>query len=100
MLNESPSALKRLVTSLKVAALVTVLGTVVLAAERQLSTTEVSPEGVVATDLAPAQAAAPAASTSTASATAAPSTPSTPDDYFPAQFPEPQGEPAPQPPTF
>jgi hypothetical protein len=79
MLNESPSALKRVVMSLKVAALVTVLGTVVLAAERQLST-EVSPE------------AAPAAS--------AASEQQAPTDYFPSQFPEPKGESAQQPPTF
>jgi hypothetical protein len=79
MLNKSPWVLKRVVMSLKVAALVTVLGTVVLAAERQLLT-EVSPE---------AAPGAPAASEQQA-----------PADYFPSQFAEPKGEPAQQPPTF
>ena len=96
MWNESPSALKRIVMSLKVAALVTVLGTVVLAAERQLAT-DVSPEEIIATDVAPAQVAAPAQS---APAAPAASERQAPTDYFPAQFPEPRGEPAPQPPTF
>ncbi len=36
MLNESPSGLNRVVTSLKVAALLTVLGAVVLAAEQRI----------------------------------------------------------------
>ena len=99
MLNESPSALKRLVTSLKVAALVTVLGTVVLAAERQLST-DVSPEEIIATDVAPGQVAAPAPSGQSAQAARAASEQNAAEDYFPAQFPEPKGEPAQQPPTF
>ncbi len=43
MLNGSSSGMKRVFTSLKVAALVTVLGAVVLAAEQQL-TTAISPE--------------------------------------------------------
>lgn len=93
MLNESPSALKRIVMSLKVAALVTVLGTVVLAAERQL-TTEVPPEGIIGTEVTPAQFADPAKSAPAAPANNAPT------DYFPAQFPEPKGEPAQQAPTF
>jgi hypothetical protein len=94
MLNESPSVLKRIVMSLKVAALVTVLGTVVLAAERQLST-EVSPEGIIiGTEVAPAQVAVPAQSAPAASEQKAPA------DYFPSQFPEPKGESAQQPPTF
>jgi hypothetical protein len=96
MLNESPSALKRIVMSLKVAALVTVLGTVVLAAERQLAT-DVSPEEIIATDVAPALVAAPAQS---ASAAPAASGEKATVDYFPAQFPEPKGESASQPPTF
>jgi hypothetical protein len=91
MLKQSPSALKRIVMSLKVAALVTVLGTVVLAAERQLAM-GVVPEAVVAAAPAyapPVSASAPAIATQQA-----------PADYFPAQFPEPKGEPAQQPPTF
>jgi hypothetical protein len=99
MLNESPSALKRVVMSLKVAALVTVLGTVVLAAERQLAT-DVSPEEIIATDLAPAHVAPPAPAASTSAPGSAVSVQQTPEDYFPAQFPEPKGEPASQSPTF
>jgi len=97
MLNQSPSALKRVVLSLKVAALVTVLGSVVLAAERQLST-DVSPETIIATDLAPAQMPAPRTA-ATAPVSAAP-VQQTADDYFPSHFPEPTGEAAQQPPTF
>ena len=84
MLHESPSAMNRLVTSLKVAALVTVLGTVVLAAERQL----------VAADKAPAYAA------STAKPTSAEPSERAPTDYFPSHFPAPKGEPAEPTPTF
>jgi hypothetical protein len=87
MLNESPSALNRVVTSLKVVALATVLGTVVLAAERQL---------IVAADTAPAYAAL------TSKSTPAPAAPArqVPADYFPSHFPAPQGEPAEPMPTF
>jgi len=85
MHEESPSALRRVVTSLKVIAVATVLGTVVMAAERHL-VARVSPEAGVATDVAPARTGAPAAD--------APST------YFPSQFAEPTGEPAEQPATF
>ena len=91
MLNESPSALNRFVTSLKVVALATVLGTVVLAAERQLAT-GVVPEAVVVAAPAyapPVSASAPAASTQQA-----------PADYFPSHFPAPKGEPAEPMPTF
>ncbi len=95
MVRKSPSPLRHLVTSLKVVALVTVLGTVVLAAERHLAT-RISPEEVIATDMAPSHIAspAPAATGSGAPAQAAP------EAYFPSQFPEPTGEVAPQPPTF
>jgi hypothetical protein len=96
MLNESPSALSRVVTSLKVVALAAVLGTVVLAAERQLAT-EVSPEEIVAADRAPANAAPTLRPTATPAV--APSK-QAPADYFPSHFPAPQGEPAEQPPTF
>jgi hypothetical protein len=93
MLRKSPSAMRHVMTSLKVAALVTVLGTVVLAAERHLATV-VSPEETIVTDMAPARMASPAAQRSAAPATEAPA------PYFPSQFPEPTGEPAVQPPTF
>ena len=91
--HESPSALNRVVTSLKVVALVTVLATVVMAAERELAT-KISPEEMVAADIAPA----PAASTSEP-ATAAP-TETAPADYFPSHFAAPKGEPAEPMPTF
>jgi hypothetical protein len=91
--HESPSALNRVVTSLKVVALVTVLATVVMAAERELAT-KISPEEMVAADIAPARA----ASTSKP-ATAGP-TEAAPADYFPSHFPAPKGEPAEPMPTF
>jgi hypothetical protein len=101
MLNESPSALKRVVTSIKVVALATVLGTVVFAAERQLAT-EVSPEQIVVTDTAVAAKPAPvdAQSGATPSTTVALPQTQAPADYFPSQFAEPKGEPASQPSTF
>jgi len=91
--NESPSALDRIVTSLKVVALVTVLGTVVLAAERELAT-KISPEEMVAADIGP-----PHAVSTPKPATATP-TESAPADYFPSHFPAPKGEPAEPMPTF
>jgi hypothetical protein len=93
MLHESPSTLGRVVTTLKIAALVTVLGTVVLAAERELAT-KISPEGIVAAEIAPAQL-----STSTKPATSTP-VEQAPTDYFPSHFPAPKGEPAEPMPTF
>jgi hypothetical protein len=95
MPRKSPSAMRHVMTSLKVAALVTVLGTVVLAAERHLAT-QVSPEEVIVTDMAPARIASPATPRTVAPATEAPA----PAPYFPSQFPEPTSEPAVQPPTF
>jgi hypothetical protein len=91
--HESPSALNRVVTSLKVVALVTVLGTVVLAAERELAT-KISPEEMVAADIGPARAVS-----SAKPATAAP-VQTAPADYFPSHFPAPTGEPAEPMPTF
>ena len=75
MLNETPCAWSRIIASLKVLALATVLGTVVIAAEQRL----VSPGQTLA------------ASTSTA-VTATDSTQPAAFDYFPAQFPTPKGE--------
>jgi hypothetical protein len=100
MRKASPSALRHLVTSLKVVAVVTVLGTVVMAAERHLAT-RISPEEIIATDMAPAQMSTPAgtpASAGTPEAAAPAQQPST--DYFPSHFPEPKGEAADQAPTF
>ena len=95
MLRKSPSAMRHVMTSLKVVALVTVLGTVVMAAERHMAT-RISPEEIIVTDMAPARMASPAAP---ASAAAGPAT-EAPAPYFPSQFPEPKGEAAVQPPTF
>jgi hypothetical protein len=95
MLRKSPSVMRHVVTSLKVVALATVLGTVVLAAERHLAT-QVSPEEIIATDMAPARLPGPAASKP---APAAPAQQAS-EPYFPSQFPEPTGEPAAEPSTF
>jgi hypothetical protein len=83
MLNETPCAWSRIITSLKVVALATVLGTVVIAAEQRL----VSPGQTVA------------ASTSTAVAQTDRTQPAA-TDYFPAQFPAPKGESGDSAPTF
>jgi hypothetical protein len=95
MLKKPRPVLHHVVTSLKVAALVTVLGTVVLAAERHMAT-RVAPEEVVATDLAPARIGAPAKPAPQAAAPAQ----SPADTYFPSQFDESRGESSEQPSTF
>jgi hypothetical protein len=87
MLNETPSATSRLITSLKVAAVVTVLGTVVLAAEQRWA-------GAVPHEQTIAAAAShQAPATDSAAQQAA-------MDYFPARFPAPTSEPAEPMPTF
>jgi len=93
MRKDSPSALRNVVTSLKVVALVTVLGTLVMAAERHLAA-QVSPEEIIATDMAPARTSSPAGTR----ASEAPMQQASPD-YFASQFPEPK-ESAEQAPTF
>ena len=95
MLKRPRLILNHVATSLKVAALITVLGTVVLAAERHMAT-QISPEEVVATDLAPARIASPAP----AAKAAAPQVQPAQEDYFPSHFDETKGEVAEQPPTF
>jgi hypothetical protein len=87
MLNESDSGLTRVVTSLKVAALVVVLGSVVLAAE-QRKATDTAPGNTVAAVVAPAQSAPGSVAQAAAAA------------YFPAQFAAPSGPVEEQPPTF
>jgi hypothetical protein len=99
MQKHSPSALRHLVTSLKVVALVTVLGTVVMAAERHLAT-RISPEEIIATDMAPARMSAPAGTPASAGTPAAAPVQQASPDYFPSHFPEPKGEAADQAPTF
>jgi hypothetical protein len=94
MLKKSRPVLHHVVTSLKVAALVTVLGTVVLAAERHLAR-QVSPEEVSATDIVPGLG--PPASAPKA---AAPRVRQEPEDYFPSHFDETKGKIEEQPPTF
>ena len=93
MRRKSPLLMRHVMTSLKVVALVTVLATVVLAAERHLATF-VSPEEIIVTDMAPARMTSRAAPLTVAPATEAPA------PYFPSQFPAPKGEVAPQPSTF
>ena len=87
MLSETPSASTKIVTALKVAALVTVLGTVVLAAEQRFVTAVPHEQTMVAETATAHQA---PASNGTAAAT----------EYFPARFPAPTGEPAEPMPTF
>ncbi|HEX9275575.1 MAG TPA: hypothetical protein VGA51_04140 [Casimicrobiaceae bacterium] len=86
MLNETPSDSTKIVTALKVAALVTVLGSVVFAAEHRLAS-------AVAHEQTVAAVTAQQASTVDAAQQAA-------TDYFPARFPAPTGEPSEPAPTF
>jgi len=95
MLKKPRPVLHHVVTSLKVAALVTLLGTVVLAAERHMAT-RVAPEEIIATDVAPARLASPAPASPKAPAQARPAQ----EDYFPSHFDESKGEAAEQPSTF
>jgi hypothetical protein len=86
MLTESSSGMTKVVTSLKVAALVSILGAVVLAAEHELA---VPPEQTAASAItAPRDGSANSGAQPAAS------------DYFPAQFPAPSGAVADQPQTF
>ena len=90
MLNENPSASTKIVTALKVAALVTVLGTVVLAAEQRLAAVP-HEQTIAAASVMAHPAAAPDVTAQQAAI-----------DYFPARFPAPVGEdsPAEPMPTF
>ena len=89
MLNETPSGSTKIITALKVAALVTVLGSVVFAAEHRLA-------GVVPHEQTIAAAIVTAPQASAADGAAQPA----PIDYFPARFPAPIGEPSEPMPTF
>jgi predicted lipid-binding transport protein (Tim44 family) len=89
MLKNSRSALRHVITSFKVLAVVTVLGTVVMAAERHLAT-RVSPQEITATDMAP-----PASASASAPKQEQPQA-----DYFPSHFDETKGQTAEQLPTF
>lgn len=87
MQTEQSSGLTKLITSLKVAALASVLGAVVLAAEHRLGTEAPSDQGMRPAAVAIDSKADPAA-------------PLTADDYFPAQFPPPSGPQSGQPSSF
>jgi len=87
---------ERIALSLRVGAIVTVLGFVVLAAEQRLAR-DVSPQEIISAETAPNFA--PAQSTaSPALAPAAKAEQSV--DYFPSHFAAPKGEPEAQPDTF
>ncbi len=86
MLSKSFSGMTRVVMSLKVAALVSVLGAVVLAAEHRL---DVAPDAAIARPTI----ASPDSRGERATEQA-------PADYFPAHFPPPSGPVAEQPSTF
>ena len=90
MTRKAPSPMRRVVVSLKVVALATVLATVVFAAERHLAV-KMSPDEAVAAAVAPAYrgASVPPANSEGSEFY-----------YFPSQFPEPTGETAALPPTF
>jgi hypothetical protein len=89
MLNETPSATSRLITSLKVAAVVTVLGTVVLAAEQRWAGAVPHEQTIAAQAATARQTPAPDGAAQQAAI-----------DYFPARFPAPTGQPAEPMPTF
>jgi hypothetical protein len=81
---------ERIALSLRVGAIATVLGFVLLAVEQRLGH-DVSPEEIVAAQAAPSFAPTPPA--------AHPGTTQS-SDYFPSHFPAPTGEPEVQPPSF
>ena len=89
MLNETPSGSTKIITALKVAALVTVLGSVVFAAEHRL-VGAVPHEQTIATATVAAHQASRADGTAQQAAI----------DYFPARFAAPTGEPSEPLPTF
>ena len=89
MLNETHSGSTKIVTALKIAALVTVLGSVVFAAEHRLVSAVPHEQTIAAATVAAHQASA-------ADGAAQPA----PIDYFPARFPAPTGEPSEPMPTF
>ena len=89
MLNETPSGSTKIITALKVAALVTVLGSVVFAAEHRLAGVAPHEQTIAAAIVTAHQAFA-------ADGAAQPA----PIDYFPARFPAPTGEPSEPMPTF
>ena len=85
---------ERIALSLRVGAIVTVLGFVVLAAEQRLAQ-DVSPQEIISVETAPSF---------TAEAAGAPVKPAAQqqsgEDYFPSHYPAPKGEPEAQPDGF
>ena len=86
---------ERIALSLRVGAIVTVLGFVVLAAEQRLAQ-DVSPQEIIAAETAPNFAAQPRAAPAQPAAKVEQSN----SDYFPSHFPAPKGEPEAQPDAF
>ncbi len=92
---------ERIALSLRLGAIVTVLGFVVLAAEQRLAQ-DVSPQEIIAAETAPNFAAAKSAASPAQSAAslARPAKAEQSFDYFPSHFAEPKGEAEAQAPTF
>jgi len=85
---------ERIALSLRVGAIVTVLGFVVLAAEQRLAH-DVSPQEIISAETAPNFAPAQPTASPAPTAKAEQSV-----DYFPSHFAAPKGEPEAQPDTF
>jgi hypothetical protein len=90
---------ERIALSLRVGAIVTVLGFVVLAAEQRLAQV-VSPQEIVAAEAAPNFAPATPAAAPVQTASEQRTVQKDRDDYFPSHYPEPKGEPEAQPDSF
>src|SRR5215472_19388038 len=90
---------ERIALSLRVGAIVTVLGFVVLAAEQRLAQV-VSPQEIISAEAAPNFAAASPAPVPAQAILEQRAAPKDSDDYFPSNFPEPKGEPEAQPDSF
>jgi hypothetical protein len=89
MINKAPSGSTKIISALKVAALVTVLGSVVFAAEHRLASVVPHEQTIAAATVTAHQASAADGTAQQA-----------PIDYFPARFPAPTGEPSEPMPTF
>ena|SRR5215831_2726802 len=90
---------ERIALSLRVGAIVTVLGFVVLAAEQRLAQV-VSPQEIVAAEAAPNFAAADPAPAPAQAAMEQRAVAKDSDDYFPSHYPAPKGEAEAQPDSF
>src|SRR5215831_7742485 len=90
---------ERIALSLRVGAIVTVLGFVVLAAEQRLAQV-VSPQEVIAAETAPNFAPANAGPAAAKAAEEERAALKDNDDYFPSHYPAPKGEAEAQPDSF